>query len=104
MERRLYTYALIKSFYDEGEDYLDAFWPFVIRVIPPENFIHLKYIQDNVKLQFYLEIPLHVLQTILNRAKRRGFIKQERKQYKLLEEGRKYLDKFETDKEVEREI
>jgi len=107
MERRLqklYTYALIKSFYDEGEDYLDAFWPFVIRVILPENFIDLKSIQDNVKLQFYLEIPLHVLQTILNRAKRRGYIKQERKQYKLSEEGRKYLDKFETDKEVEREI
>jgi len=104
MERKLYAYALIKSLYDEGEDYLDAFWPFVISVIPLENFKDLESIQNEVRSRFGLEIPLHVLKTILNRAKKRGYIKQERKQYKLSEEGRKYLDKFETDKQVERRI
>jgi len=37
MERLIYTYALIRSLCDQGEDYIDSFWPFVIKVLPPEE-------------------------------------------------------------------
>lgn len=26
--KQVYTYALVKSLYDQGEDYIDCFWPF----------------------------------------------------------------------------
>lgn len=62
--------------------------------------------QKNLKEKFSLEIPLHVIGTILARAKRKGYIEQKKKEehYKLSEEGIKYLEKLESDKEVERRI
>ncbi|GAG91453.1 unnamed protein product, partial [marine sediment metagenome] len=104
MERLTYTYALVKSLYDQGKDYIDSFWPFTIKVFPPYKPVNLEFIQKALKKIFDLRVPLHVLISILNRAKKRGYIDQRIKRYKLTEGGLKYLDKFETDKEVERRI
>jgi len=104
MERLIYTYALIKSLYDQGEDYVDSFWPFAIKLLPVGRFVDMGSIQRNLKEKFDLEMPLHVLGTVLNRAKRRGYIEQKKKQYKLTEKGLGYLDALESDKEVERRI
>ncbi len=104
MERLTYTYALVKSLYDQGEDYVDSFWPFTIKVFPPHKPVNLEFIQKALKKIFDLRVPLHVLISILNRAKKKGFIAQRRGKYKVTDGGLKYLDKFETDKEVERRI
>ena len=104
MERLIYTYALIKSLYDQGEDYVDSFWPFAIKLLPVGRFVDMGSIQRNLKEKFDLEMPLHVLGTVLNRAKRRGYIEQKKKQYKLTEKGLGYLDALESDKEVDRRI
>ena len=104
MERLIYTYALIRSLYDQGEDYIDSFWPFVIKVLPPNKFADSDIIQRNLKEKFDIEMPLHVLRTVLNRARRRGYIEQKEKQYKLTKSGLEYLDKLEADREVERRI
>jgi len=104
MKRLIYTYALIKSLYDQGEDYIDSFWPFAIKTFPAQKFVDSQFIKRNLKEKFDLEIPINVLKTILNRAKRRKYILQKERRYKLKDEGLKYLDKLETDKEVERRI
>ncbi len=106
MNRSIYTYALIKALYDQEQDYIDSFRSFTIKVIPTDKFVDLVYIQKNLKTQFALEIPLHVLSTILKRAEREDYLEQknELKHYKLKEKGLKYLDILETEKEVERRI
>lgn len=106
MKRLIYTYALIKSLYDQGEDYIDSFWPFIIKASPIDRFMDSTFIQRKLRENFDLEIPLHVLRTIINRAKRRGYIEQKKgeRQYKLTKKGLQYLDTLETDKEVERRI
>lgn len=104
MGRLIYTYALIKSLYDRGKDYIDSFWPFAVKVLPRGKFVDLSSIQRNLREKFDLEIPLHVLRTILNRAKRTDYIEQKNERYKLTERGFEYSDTLETDKEVERRI
>lgn len=108
MESLVYTYALMKSLYEQGRDYLDAFWPFTIKVFPSLkslSCIELHAIQRKLLETYDIEIPLHVLKMILNRAKKRGVInKHSGKCYELTSEGLEYLDGFETEKEVERRI
>lgn len=106
MNRAIYTYALIKSLYDQGHNYIDSFWPFAIKAIPANRFIDFGSIQKTLKENFSLEIPIYVIGTILGGAKRKGYIEQKKKeeQYKLTEEGIKYLERLESDKEVERRI
>ncbi len=76
MERLIYTYTLIRSLYDQGKDYINSFWPFVIKVLPLNKFVDIDTIQRNLKEKFNIEMPLHVLRTVLNRAKRRSYVEQ----------------------------
>lgn len=106
----IYTYALIKALYDEGRDYVDSFWPFAVRVIPSRKPVAPSLIQKNLRKRFNLEVPLHVLEIVLARAKRRNYIRQERDEptgnvkYGLTKAGLNYSTKLETDKEVDRRI
>jgi len=104
MNRVLYSYALIKTLFDQGEDYIDSFWPFVIKVIPSTIDIDCSTIQSNLKKKYNLEIPLHVLSTIINRAKKKGYINRDNDKYSLTKNGKEYVDKLETEKEIERRI
>lgn len=106
MDRLIYTYALIKSLYDQGEDYIDCFWPFAIKAFPENTFtfVDCHAIQRKLKETSELDVPLHVLATILNRAQRRGYIEQRNKKklFKLSEKGLKILHGLECDRDVER--
>lgn len=104
LDRLTFTYALIKSLYEQGEDYVDSFWPFAIKVFPTDRSVDSHFIQQNLKQRFDLEIPLHALTIVLGRAKDRGHIEREERQYKLTSKGLTYLDAFEADKDVERRI
>lgn len=104
MERLFFTYALVKSLHDQGYDYVGSFLPFVLKVLSPKVFTEISFIQRNLKAKFNLDIPQHVLLTILNRAKRNYYIKEHEKQYSLTDKAIKYLDTFETDKQVEQRI
>ena len=107
MDRLIYTYALIKSLYDQEEDYIDCFWPFTIKSFSEEdNLLSPKSIQRNIGKKFDLDIPLHVLINIIKRAENQGYLKPKNKwnRYKLTEKGKNYLDQFETDKDVSRRI
>jgi len=104
MDRLIYTYALIKSLYDQGEDYVDSFWPFTVKALSADKFADATSIRKNLEKEFDLLVPLHVLGTILNRARRSGYIERQKERYRLTEKGVHYLEKLETDKEVERRI
>jgi len=106
----IYTYALIKALYDEGRDYIDSFWPFAVKVIPSRKPVTPSSIQKNLRNRFNLEMPLHVLEIVLARAKGRNYILKERDEltgnikYRLTKIGLDYSTKLETDKEADRRI
>lgn len=105
MRKQIYAYALIKSFYDNGEEYLDAFWPFAIKVFPADKeFLSSDAIQVKIKEEFSLQIPLHTLNTILNRARKKNYIYPKKGGYKLAKSGLNYRNTLETDKSVDRRL
>jgi len=61
-------------------------------------------IQEKLRHEYTLEMPLHVLSAVLKSAKRKGYAIRQDKDYQLTEKGQQYLDSFETDKAVERRI
>ncbi len=104
MSGLVYTYALMKSLYDQGQDYLDAFWPFALRALPPAPAADAQAVRRGLARAFGLEIPLDVVKTILTRAKRKGYVRQDAGRYRLTPAGRDYVAQLETDTQVERRI
>jgi len=104
MEKLAYIYALIKALFDEGEDYIDAFWPIVIKTFPNDKAVDLDTIKNALMQNFSLDMPLHVLKIVIKRARRKGYIEVRGREYKLTNEGIEYLSKLETDREVARRI
>ena len=106
----IYTYALIKALYDEGEDYIDSFWPIVVNTIPSNQSVTSSFVQAKLRESCGLEVPLHVLEVILARAERGEYLRHWRERstgitkYRLTSAGIDYSTKLETDKEVERRI
>ncbi|MGB9978849.1 hypothetical protein [Methanobacterium sp.] len=104
MDKLIYTYALIKSLYDQEEDYIDCFCPFVIKSFSEKQFLNSVSIQRIMNKKFNLDIPLHVLNNILTRLMARKHISKKGNGYELTGMGKGYLNKFETDKDVDRRI
>jgi len=101
----IYTYSLVKTLYEQGKDYIDSFWPFVLKIMPKDKTpLNLASIQKEVEENFGLDIPEHSLKTIITRAKRKGYMIQQKGQFRLTDEGDKYLDSLEPESEVERRI
>jgi hypothetical protein len=100
----VYIYALMKSLYDEGSDYLDSFWPLAIRVIPHDNFYSLTSVRKKLNEQLNLELPIHVLSAILAKAEKKNFILKTEDSYRLTPSGNEYVSKLETNKDVERRL
>ncbi len=104
MDRSLYLYALIKTLFDKGEDFIDSFWPFVVRVASETTPYTISDIKNKLQEEFSLEIPLHVLKTIISRAKGRDYIEQKENKYILTAEGSEILNLFEDEEDVQRRI
>lgn len=105
MENLIYTYAFLKTLYDRGEDYLDSFWPFVIQVIPDKETRAKYQIQRDLKIKSNLEIPSFALESILERAIAKGYVKLNRRdQYLLTEEGIQFRDELEPEDSVKRRV
>jgi hypothetical protein len=105
MVNSVYNYALMKALYDEGQDYLDSFWPFTIMAIPSNQSVDTNYIQKKLKERHNLEMPLHVIGVLLARAERKNYLRKERldpTKYKLTGSGYTYVVKLENEREVER--
>ncbi len=108
MNRLYYTYSLVKALYERGQDYIDAFWPFVLRVLSENGTsMSLVSMQEKLRESFNLDIPEHSLKSVLTRAKHGGYVDYSGKgkgQLAIAEKGRQYVDKLEPEREVERRI
>lgn len=105
MKKLIFTYSLVKSIYEQGKDYLDVFWPFILKVLPRnKSALSLVQIQEDIKNKYGLEIPQHSLTAIITRAKRKKYIEQEKRQYRLTDEGDIFLNGLEPESQVERRI
>lgn len=106
MNKLFYTYSVAKALYERGQDYIDVFWPFALRVLSESGTpLSLVSIQEKLRESFNLDIPEHSLKSILSRAKNRGYVVGDGKgQFTRVEKGRRYVDKLESEREVERRI
>jgi hypothetical protein len=105
MNGQLYTYSMIRTFYDEGKDYIDSFWPFVLKCLPMnKSALTIDIIQDEIKKKYGLYIPQHSLSVILTRAKRNDYISQEGRKYVLTENGIQNMSGLEFERDVARRI
>ena len=105
MTNQLYTYSLIRSLYEKGEDYIDSFWPLVVKVLPAnKSAMPLPDIQEGIEKKFFVNIPHHSLNIISRRATRKGYSVRENNRYSLTDKGIKYLTELESEREAERRI
>lgn len=101
---KVYTYALIKTLFDENRDYFDALVPLVLNVLEDKNFINRSRIQKVLKSNLGIDVPLHILKTVCVRGVGKGFIEQENKSsnYRINQKGRDCLVKLESIDDVKR--
>lgn len=105
MNKLFYTYTLAKTLYERSGDYVDTFWPFVIKVLPEDkSLIGLVSIQEKLKESFGLDVPEHTLRIIINRAKDKKYIETLRGKHRITEKGNNYINSFEPESVVDRRI
>jgi len=105
MNRLIYTYSLVKTLYEQGKDYIDSFWPFVLKVMPRDKTtLNLPAIQKGIRDNSGLDIPQYSLKSIITRAKRKGYMTQKKGRFWLTATGDNYLDALEPESTVERRI
>jgi hypothetical protein len=96
---------LLNHLYEQDEDYIDSFRPYVIKEFPGIGKpVNLSFIQRRLKEKINLKIPMYTLKTIMKRAKRKHYLEKERGEYMLTLEGQEYLNKLEIDTEVQRRM
>lgn len=71
MKKALSSFAIIKSSFDEGEDYIGAFIPLVIMLCATKNYqnVDIETVCKDFETEYGLRIPRHPMETILNRMK-----------------------------------
>lgn len=101
---RLHSFALIKSFYDSGRDYIDAFWPLVLDALAPQDQVSFDDLQDRIQSRFSLTIPIHALETIVTRASRKALVERKARTVQLTTHGEKARLELEVHRDVERRV
>lgn len=104
MSQRIFTYSLIRAYYDEGKDYIDSFWPFVVKSLEKDNPLTVQSLQEKILITFSLPIPVHSLKVILTRATRNGYITQRNNKIELTDAGLGYQKGIEIPRDVERRL
>jgi len=96
---------MAKTLFEQKKDYIDTFWPFVLEILPEDQSpLAIDSIQMRVKDKFGLEIPEHSLKSLITRARKKGYLLEVKGLTKLTEEGTKYLDRLESESDVNRRI
>jgi predicted nucleic acid-binding protein len=105
MDNQVYTYALMKSLYDMGKDYIDCFSPFVLKVLSDGTIKHTGDIQSLVVETTGIAIPQYTLKTILKRCSKNNYVDSlGHGQYKIAENGSNFLDSLDTQDIVQRKL
>lgn len=101
---RLHSFALVKTFYDTGRDYIDASWPLVLDALEPQEQIPLERLQKRIDERFALLIPIHPLETIITRASRKSLVERKARLVHLTEAGQDTKEKLDPSRDVERRV
>lgn len=83
ISKTMTSLAIIKVNSDRGMDYIESFVPFLVHIIKNKNYKEIdvhKFIEEFEHI-YGLIVPYHAMITIINRAKRRGYIEQHHKKY-----------------------
>jgi hypothetical protein len=105
MSHLFLTYALIKALYEKGQDYIDCFWPLMLKVLPKDGSgLEITIIQSKIKDNSIIEIPQHALSTIITRSTRNGYSQRKKNQVFLLTKGLTYLNKLEPETDTQSRI
>lgn len=77
-QRVIPSLAILKVNFDEGQDYIDNFVPFIAECLrsAPQPEVSLAELQASVTDSFGLSIPQGALNTILTRAARTGYVER----------------------------
>ena len=81
--RGLATVALLKANFDQGNDHLEMFLPFVVDSVanlPHDDFSVLD-LQECLRATHGLSVPEGILRVLLNRVRRRGGFRREDRRY-----------------------
>lgn len=105
MTNVLLKYSMMNSFYNEGQDILDAYWPFSLCVLEEGKPSSNEQIQLRIKERFDFTIPIHTLRTINSNAIKKGYLEYHSvsKKYNLTESGHLFKQKID-DSEIRRSI
>jgi len=79
-ESALTSLAILKVNWDEsGRDYVDSFIPFIVECIRrmPDDAISLPALQNQLKCDFSLSLPVNPLRMVLVRTCKRGYLRKE---------------------------
>lgn len=105
MPQQLITYSIVKALYDRGLDYIDAFWPFLLDVLPRDRTaVQMRDMQRMIEEKFGLAIPQHALSTIARRAKKRGLLTIRQGAFASTQQGIEHVEALETERDVQRRI
>ncbi len=100
----IYTYALLKTLYDKGEDYIDSFWPFILKLLEKHGSIKKDDLSEMLSKEYGFSMPTHVFETIYTRLGNKKYVNKSGRYCELNSKGKLYLDKLEDEKMLEREI
>lgn len=102
---RIYSFALLKSFYDEGKDYIDAFQPLLVSSLPPNGGARdISQIKDGILSSLGLDIPEMAVQVVASRAKRRGSVYRKDRRFGLTNQGKQERPDSHDDRDVNRRV
>lgn len=106
LSTQLYTYSLIRSLYDQGDDIIDSFWPLVINVLPHDKTaVPVDALQHKIEEAYGLTIPEYSLSTIIRRASRKGYVSRGQHNISLTQAGLDYYFlKIEPEREAKRRV
>ncbi len=105
MDPKPFIYAVVKTLYDQGKDYIDAFWPFAVSALEKlQKPSTVEEIQNQIEDLFNFKIPLHSLVSILTRAKRNRYVDQANKLYSLTEKNLQDSKKSPSNIDIQRSL
>lgn len=67
MTNILTNIALANAIFEEKQNYIDTYYPFVLKTFQANEIVTLKIISDQITTIFDFELPIHSIKDILNR-------------------------------------
>ncbi|MBK6898251.1 MAG: hypothetical protein IPH09_02945 [bacterium] len=106
MDQKLRTFALVTAFFDKNQSIIGTFVPMIVRVVSRDRSASIESIQERVYKTYLVDVPTHVLNTMLNHARKDGYVETQGRppMWSLAEKGERYSDGLETEDGVTRRL